>query len=75
MAQYHYVVKFDSNTKKWSVDYDMTDNFDGHIWDDDIGFFYADDNILPGSQLIDERCCNMLDSLVSIWPAVDTELM
>jgi len=32
--QYHYVVVFDEATGEWSVDYDVSLNFDnGHIWD------------------------------------------
>ena len=34
--QYHYVVVYHEDTGEWSVDYDVSLNFDnGHIWDED----------------------------------------
>lgn len=34
--QFHYVVVFDEATKEWSVDYDVSINYDsGHVWDEE----------------------------------------
>ena len=68
--EFHYVVKYNSETKKWSFDPDMTDSLDGNVWTDDDGFFWASEEY-PGSEIIDERCMIMLNTLASIWPEVD----
>jgi hypothetical protein len=68
--QFHYVVMYDSDTKKWSFDPDMTDNLDGNVYTEDDGFFWAAPEY-PNSEIIDERCMIMLNTLASIWPEVD----
>lgn len=69
--QYHYVVCFDEETGKWSVE-DETKYLDGNIWDEaDQDWYWARD---AREELIDERCTIMLTTLASIWPAVDTEV-
>ena len=80
--QYHYVVMFDDETKKWAVCSDIEPYLpDGNVWDEerdqggDYGWFYPYEDTEPLANLIDERCWVMLDALVSIWPAVDTEPM
>lgn len=81
MAQYHYVVGFDDETNKWFVEYDTEAYFpDGHIFDpaaaDETGYGWmpveSDESL---EALIDQRCMNMLNALVPIWPAVDTTEM
>ena len=74
--QYHYVIVFDDVTKKWSVENELGFLPDGNIWnqspddDDDYGWIIPEDGSLP--DLIDQRCHNMLNALVPIWPEVDT---
>lgn len=72
MAQYHYVVAFDSETKKWSCENDAG-LLDGNVWsEDEQHFTWPNDEDIPNSELIDQRCKNMLNALVPIWPEVDT---
>ena len=41
--QYHYVVFYDEESKKWSVDYDVILNYDeGHIWDESANEWSAE---------------------------------
>ena len=75
MAQFHYVVGYDDETDKWFVEYDTEAYFpDGHIFDstlaDATGYGWIpvleDDS---KDALIDAKCMNMLNSLVTIWPS------
>ena len=75
--QYHYVIGFDTETNKWFVDHNEDAYMpDGNVWDKDMddageyGWNFPDDEM---TTLIDQRCRNMLNALVTIWPAVDTE--
>lgn len=75
MAEFHYLVKFDSETKKWAVDPDITAYMpDGNVWTEgnEYGWDYPNGDL---EELIDQRCYNMLYALVPIWPEVDTEPM
>ena len=67
----HYVIVYNTETKKWSFDWDMTDNFDGNCYTNEDGFFWPAPEY-PDSEIIDERCQNMINALLPIWPAVDT---
>lgn len=67
--QFSYVVTYDSDKDKWFIDNDMIGNMDGNVWDDDLGFFWADDEFAPMSEGIDNKCYQMLRSLVPIWPS------
>jgi len=67
--QYSYVVTYDSDKDKWFIDHDMIGNMDGNVWDDDLGFFWPDDEHAPMSEGIDQKCMQMLHSLVTIWPS------
>ncbi len=76
--QFHYVVGFDSNNKRWWVEWDTEAYFpDGHVWDEELdrkgeyGWTIPEDGSI--TELIDQRCMNMLNALTPIWPAVDTE--
>jgi hypothetical protein len=66
--QFHYVVGYDTDAKKWFVD-DETKYLDGNVWDNDEQdwFIPRDDT----EELIDERCHTMLSTLAPIWPEVD----
>ena len=68
--EFHYVIKYDTETKKWSYDDDMTDSLDGNVWTDEDGFFWPAPEY-PQSEIIDERCRTMINTLMSIWPEVD----
>lgn len=76
--EFHYVVIYNSNTKKWSVVADADAYMpDGNVWDEKrdaeggYGWFapFPDDD--PEAYLIDERAYTMLHTLASIWPEVD----
>ena len=77
MAEFHYIVGYDSEADKWFVEYDPT----GYLPDGNV--FYPERADSPewgyngwhtpdeGSreEAIDEKCLNMLVSLVPIWPS------
>jgi len=72
--QYHYVVGYDSELDKWFVESDTTAYFqDGNIWDDDkyreqfYGWSVPDEG--SDEEALDNKCLNMLQSLVPIWPS------
>lgn len=72
--QYHYVVGYDSENDRWFIEYDPTAYFpDGYIWNDaqadqtGYGWMVPDDG--SREEAIDQKCYNMLNSLVSIWPS------
>ena len=72
--QYHYVVGYDSEMDKWFVEFDTTAYFsDGHMWDDEQyrEHFYGWRVPSEGSpeEALDQKCMNMLNSLVTIWPS------
>lgn len=72
--QYHYVVMFDDQSGKWSLE-DDSRYLDGNVWSViDQEWFWPDENNSYPEFVIDERCRIMLDTLASIWPAVDTEV-
>lgn len=79
--QFHYVIGYDTDEQRWFVEYDSEAYFpDGHIFDstlaDATGYGWIpvlEDTSMDA--LIDQRCMNMLNALVSIWPAVDTNPM
>jgi hypothetical protein len=72
--QYHYVVGYDDTSMKWFVEYDTTAYFqDGNVWDDEqyreqfYGWSVPEEG--SRSEAIDNKCMNMLNSLVTIWPS------
>ncbi len=72
--QYHYVVGYDSELDKWFVEFDTTAYFqDGNVWDDDkyreqfYGWSVPDEG--SDEEALDNKCLNMLQSLVPIWPS------
>lgn len=75
--EYHYVVAFNDQTKKWSLE-DETLYLDGNIYNQEEyegyegHWFWADENNSYPEYVIDERCRTMLRTLASIWPTVDT---
>ena len=72
--QYHYVVAFDDQTKKWSLE-DETQYLDGNVWNpEDMEFFWPDENNSYPEYVIDERARQMVSVLATIWHAVDTEV-
>lgn len=68
--QFHYVVNYDTDTGKWSYDWEMTDGLDGNVYTDDDGFFWPAPEY-PMSEEIDQKCQNILHDLLPTWPEVD----
>jgi len=77
MAQFHYVVGYDSDKDRWFVELDPTAYLtDGNVfyperaesseygWD---GWWVPDEG--SRDEAIDEKCMQMLYSLVPIWPS------
>lgn len=72
--QYHYVVGYDSDKDRWWVEYDPEAYFpDGSIWDDKAaeetgyGWKVPEDDSFEAA--LDQKCWQMLHSLVPIWPS------
>lgn len=72
--QYHYVVFYDTETRKWGVESDTTAYFqDGNVWDDDAatetgyGWFSPADD-MPTEAALDETLVRTLGYLVDTWP-------
>lgn len=64
--QYHYVVCYDEQSQKWSVE-DETKYLDGNVWDDvNAEWFWPTDGSEQDEQ--DRKCRNMIQALVPIWP-------
>ena len=71
--QYHYVVFYDTDRKKWSMEYDVEAYFaDGHVFDvkmaDETGYgwFFPEDD--TDEAVLDQTLTNTLYSLVDIIP-------
>lgn len=72
--QYHYVVFYDSDKKRWGMEYDVEAYFsDGHVWDDKradetgYGWFYPYDDT-PIEAELDQTLTNTLYSIVDTFP-------
>ena len=72
--QFHYVVGYDSEKDRWWVEFDPEAYFpDGNIWDDKAadengyGWIVPDDVSFEAA--LDQKCWQMLNSLVTIWPS------
>lgn len=70
--QYHYVVGYDTDTKKRFLEYDTYAYFsDGNVWDNDIdppygGWTVPDDD--SEAAILDQTLLNTLHSLIDIIP-------
>ena len=76
--EFHYVVIYNSESKKWYVVGDTEPYFpDGNVWDNSLdeegeyGWILPLDDEYPQAALIDQRAYTMLNTLASIWPEVD----
>ena len=73
MANFHYVIGYDSEMDRWWVEFDTTAYFpDGNLWDDEamktgLGWSVPDRGSFE--EVLDNKCMNMLNSLVPIWPS------
>ena len=74
MAQFHYVVGYDTDQKKWFVETDTTAYFqDGNVYDDDsatqtgYGWFAPGDD-MPAEQSLDFYLLRTLEYIVDTWP-------
>ena len=72
--QYHYVVFYDSEKKRWGMEYDVEAYFaDGHVWDNKradetgYGWFWPGDDV-PEESALDDTLRNTLYSIVDIIP-------
>ena len=75
MAQFHYVLGFDTELNKWFVEFDTTAYFlDGHVFDQNIaektGYGWVEPQIhdMPEEAMLDKNLMNTLNSLVDIIP-------
>ena len=71
--QYHYVVGYDSDKKRWWVENDPTAYFpDGNVWDDKqcdetgYGWIYPDEDSPEAA--LDMKLYRVLYSLTHTWP-------
>ena len=68
--QFHYVVGYDTDTRKWFIDGDQSAYLpDGNVWHEERGGFW--DVVNENEKLIDDRAYTMLRTLATIWPEVD----
>jgi len=72
--QYHYVVGYNSDKDRWFVEYDPDVYFpDGYVWDDksadETGYGWIVPEEGSHEEALDNKCLNMLLSLVPIWPS------
>ena len=75
--QYHYVVGYDSEFDRWFVEADSWSYFsDGNVFDSDTddrtGYGWMVPEEGSREEAIDQKCLNMLNSLVTIWPSPET---
>ena len=71
--QFHYVVGYDTNIKRWFLEYDTTAYFpDGNVWSREnveetgYGWFMPEDDTLEAS--LDQTLLNTLDYIVQTIP-------
>ena len=72
MAQYHYVIGYDSEMKKWFLELDTTAYFsDGHVWDEEQyrkefwGWRVPDD---ASEEDLDQTLLNTLRYILDTFP-------
>ena len=72
--QYHYVVFYDSEKRRWGMEYDVEAYFaDGHVFDGKMadetgyGWFYPGDDT-PIEAELDQTLTNTLYSIVDTFP-------
>ena len=73
MAQYHYVIGYDSETKKWFLELDTTAYFpDGNLWDEEQYrkefFGWRDPENDPNERVLDLDLLNTLSYIVDTFP-------
>lgn len=77
--QYHYVIGYNTETKRWFLEYDTTTYFPyGNLWSGENveatgwGWVYpGDDN--PEHEVLDQTLLNTLDSMLAIIPIPQEE--
>ena len=71
--QFHYVVFYDTDTKKWGVEFDTAAYFpDGNIFISDDRLpdrWEAPDNDTPITAALDDSLVTLLGYIVDTWPA------
>ena len=75
MAQYHYVIFYDTETQKWEVEFDTAAHFaGGNVYDDNAvtetgyGWFHPGDDT-PVEAALDDSLIRLLGYIVDTWPA------
>ena len=71
--QYHYVVGYDSEMKRWFLESDTTAYFsNGNLWDDEQYrkefFGWRDPENDPNERVLDQTLLNTLYSIVDTFP-------
>jgi hypothetical protein len=65
--QYHYVVYYDAEEKKWNVESDTTAYFrEGNVWSNDRSFFVPDQDSYE--EAFDMGLLNTLHYIVDVFP-------
>ena len=74
MAQFHYVIFYDTDTQKWGVETDIAYFSDGNVYDGNsatetgYGWFYPGDDT-PMEAALDDSLVRLLGYIVDTWPA------
>ena len=71
--QYHYVVGYDTEMKRWFLESDTTAYFsNGNLWDDEQYrkefFGWRDPEYDPNERVLDQTLLNTLYSIVDTFP-------
>lgn len=75
--QFHYVVGYNTDTKRWFVEGDTTAYFgDGHVWDNDIdapygGWTFPEDD--THAAILDQDLLNTLLHIIDVIPTPKVE--
>jgi hypothetical protein len=65
--QYHYVVGYDTELKKWFVDSEVDNYFrDGNVWDSEQSWFVPEEN--SSEEAFDYNLINTLGYIVDTFP-------
>jgi len=73
--QFHYVVSYDTDLKRWGVEFDTAAFFpDGNVYDEEsaaqTGYgFFSPTSETPLEEALDEQLIRLLVYIVDTWPA------
>lgn len=75
--QYHYVVGYDTESKKWFIDPDLDAYFpNGSVWDNDksessdyfVSGWIAPEDVTPEQSALDMEILHTLESVIDTFP-------